>query len=208
MNDVGSAAGATRRREIPSAWLPFLPLAQVEREVAMAYQIFAAGIQPWDRGRRRPRRGQDALVPSDALVPRYVLALALALSSVMAAAQPLVDQEEAVEEEPETIMVTASRIPVAAEQAGVSFTVLDEEYIRRRQALTVDELLRGAPGMAVSRSGVLGSLSQVRLRGSEANHTLVLMDGIEIGDPALGGELDFSHFLAADVRRIESFAAP
>ena len=174
----------------------------------MAYQIFAAGIQPWDRGRRRPRRGQDSLVPSDALVPRYVLALALALSSVMAAAQPLADQEEAVEEEPETIVVTASRIPVAAEQAGVSFTVLDEEYIRRRQALTVDELLRGAPGMAVSRSGVLGSLSQVRLRGSEANHTLVLMDGIEIGDPALGGELDFSHFLAADVRRIEIVRGP
>ena len=174
----------------------------------MAYNRFAAGIQPWDRGRRRPRRGQDALVPSDARVPRFALALALALSSIMAAAQPLADQEEAVEEEPETIVVTASRIPVAAEQAGVSFTVLDEEYIRRRQALTVDELLRGAPGMAVSRSGVLGSLSQVRLRGSEANHTLVLMDGIEIGDPALGGELDFSHFLAADVRRIEIVRGP
>ena len=211
----------------------------------MAYNLFAAGIRPWERG--RPRQGLDALtcmeqaggegvpayagmtflavdegrMPSfptcsprvsvaalAAKTPRYVLALTLALSSIMAAAQPLVDEEEAAEEEPETIVVTASRIPVTAEQAGASFTVLDEEYIRRRQALTVDELLRGTPGLAVSRSGVLGSLSQVRLRGSEANHTLVLMDGIEIGDPALGGELDFSHFLAANVRRIEIVRGP
>ena len=105
-------------------------------------------------------------------------------------------------------MVTASRIPIAAEQAGASFTVLDAEYLDRRQALTVEELLRGAPGVAVSRSGVMGSLSQVRLRGSEANHALILMDGIEIGDPALGGELDFSHFLAANLRRIEIVRGP
>ena len=239
MNDVGSAAGATRRREIPSAWLPFLPLAQVEREVAMAYNRFAAGFQPRERMHPALDEGGDALacmeqagsegfqpssragcprsqrVPcasaqlaSAANTPRFALALALALSSIMAAAQPLADEEAASEDETETIVVTASRIPVAAEQAGASFTVLDEEYIRRRQALTVDDLLRGTPGMAVSRSGVLGSLSQVRLRGSEANHTLVLMDGIEIGDPALGGELDFSHFLAADVRRIEIVRGP
>ena len=202
MNDVGSAAGATGSGETPSAQLPFLPVAQMEREVAMAYNIFAVGIQPWERGRPRPRRGQDALVP------RYVLALALALGSMLAVAQPPADEEAASEDATETIIVTASRIPVTAEQAGASFTVLDEEYIRRRQALTVDELLRGTPGMTVSRSGVLGSLSQVRLRGSEANHTLVLMDGIEIGDPALGGELDFSHFLAAAVRRIEIVRGP
>ena len=202
MSDVGSAAGASGAEDIPSARLPFLPVANVEREVAMAHNSFAAGIRPRGRGRPRPRLGQDALVP------RHALALALALSSIMAAAQPSVDEEEVAEEEPETIVVTASRIPVAAEQAGASFTVLDETYIRRRQALTVDELLRGTPGMAVSRSGVLGSLSQVRLRGSEANHTLVLMDGIEIGDPALGGEMDFSHFLAADVRRIEIVRGP
>ncbi len=61
MNDVGSAAGATRRREIPSAWLPFLPLAQVEREVAMAYNRFAAGFQPRERGHPALDEGGDAL---------------------------------------------------------------------------------------------------------------------------------------------------
>ena len=132
-----------------------------------------------------------------------ILALILALGP-LAAAQAQADEDELTE----TIVVTASRIPVPAKQAGASLTVLDEDYIDARQALTVEQLLRGTPGMSVSRSGVLGSLSQIRLRGSEANHALVLMDGIEISDPALGGELDFSHYLAAGVRRVEVVRGP
>ena len=144
-----------------------------------------------------------------AAVRRLLLCpLFLLLAAAHAQAQPQGESEESLDDAPETIVVTASRVPIASEQAGASFTVLDEEYLDRRQALTVEELLRGTPGVAVSRSGVLGSLSQVRMRGAEANHTLVLMDGIEIGDPALGGELDFSHFLAANLRRIEIVRGP
>ena len=149
-----------------------------------------------------------AWINSTAVRQLLVSPLFLLLFAAYAHAQPQGEPEESGDEAPETIVVTASRIPVASEQAGASFTVLDEEYLDRRQALTVEELLRGTPGVAVSRSGVLGSLSQVRMRGAEANHTLVLMDGIEIGDPALGGELDFSHFLAANLRRIEIVRGP
>ena len=139
-------------------------------------------------------------------LPLFLLFLLLFAAS--AHAQPQGGPEESGDEAPETIVVTASRIPIASEQAGASLTVLDEEYLERRQALTVEQLLRGTPGVTVSRSGVLGSLSQIRMRGAEANHTLVLMDGIEIGDPALGGEIDFSHFLAANLRRIEIVRGP
>ena len=149
-----------------------------------------------------------AWINSTAVRQLLVSPLFLLLFAAYAHAQPQGEPEESGDKAPETIVVTASRIPVASEQAGASFTVLDEEYLDRRQALTVEELLRGTPGVAVSRSGVLGSLSQVRMRGAEANHTLVLMDGIEIGDPALGGELDFSHFLAANLRRIEIVRGP
>ena len=137
-----------------------------------------------------------------------IFPLFLLLIAAYAHAQPQGAPEESGDDAPETIVVTASRIPIASEQAGASFTVLDEEYLDRRQALTVEELLRGTPGVAVSRSGVLGTFSQVRMRGAEANHTLVLLDGIEIADPALGGELDFSHFLAANLRRIEIVRGP
>ena len=149
-----------------------------------------------------------AWINSTAVRQLLVFPLFLLLFAAYAHAQPQGEPEESGDEAPETIVVTASRIPVASEQASASFTVLDEEYLERRQALTVEELLRGTPGVAVSRSGVLGSFSQVRMRGAEANHTLVLMDGIEIADPALGGEIDFSHFLAANLRRIEIVRGP
>ena len=183
MNDVGSAAGASGARELPSPPSRSCLGQAMEREVAMAYIKSAAALGP----------------PA---------ALLLTLAAAAGSAQSAAESDGPAEELTENIVVTASRIPLPAEQAGASFTVLDEEYLQRRQALTVEELLRGTPGMAVSRSGVLGSLSQVRMRGSEANHTLVLMDGIEIGDPALGGELDFSHFLAANLRRIEIVRGP
>ena len=183
MNDVGSAAGASGARELPSPPSRSCLGQVMEREVAMAYIKSAAALGP----------------PA---------ALLLTLAAAPGNAQSPGASDEAAQELTENVVVTASRIPLPAEQAGASFTVLDEEYLERRQALTVEELLRGTPGVAVSRSGVLGSLSQLRIRGSEANHTLVLMDGIEIGDPALGGELDFSHFLAANLRRIEIVRGP
>ncbi len=133
------------------------------------------------------------------------LILILALGPMTAAVGAQTDEDEPAGEAIETFVVTASRLPVPAGQAGVAFTVLEEEYLVRRQALTVDELLRASPGVAVSRSG---ALAQVRVRGAEANHALVLLDGIEIGDPALGGELDFSHMLADGVRRIEIVRGP
>ena len=149
-----------------------------------------------------------ACIKSAAVRQLLVFPLFLLLFAAYAHAQTQGEPEESGNEAPETIVVTASRIPIASDQAGASFTVLDGEYLDRRQALTVEELLRGTPGVAVSRSGVLGSFSQVRMRGAEANHTLVLLDGIEIADPALGGELDFSHFLAANLRRIEIVRGP
>ena len=135
-------------------------------------------------------------------------ALLLTLCAGSGDAQAPDEPEAPAEELAENIVVTASRTPLPAEQASASFTVLDEQHLQRRSALTLEELLRGTPGMAVSRGGVLGSLAQIRLRGAEANHTLVLMDGIEVGDPALGGEIDFSHFLAANLRRIEIVRGP
>ncbi|GIS69943.1 MAG: hypothetical protein CM1200mP9_07640 [Gammaproteobacteria bacterium] len=47
------------------------------------------------------------------------------------------------------------------------------------------------PGLAVSRSGNRGALTQVRLRGAKANHVLVLIDGVQADDPAVGSGFDF-----------------
>ena len=104
----------------------------------------------------------------------------------------------------ETIIVTATRSGdgVRRDQTGSSITVLDAVLLNDRQVRTVVDVLRDVPGVAVSRLGAAGGLTQVRLRGSEANHVLVLIDGIEVSDP-FQGEFDFAGLLADDGARIE-----
>ena len=47
----------------------------------------------------------------------------------------------------------------------------------------------------------------MRIRGAEANHTLVLLDGIEANDPTTGS-FDFSNLSAEDIERIEVIRGP
>jgi len=103
----------------------------------------------------------------------------------------------------EKVVVTASRIgAVPEDRLGTAVTVIDKKQLEERQTRFVSDVLRDAPGVAVSRSGTAGGVTQVRMRGAEANHTLVLLDGAELGDP-FQGEFDFSGLLAGDIERIE-----
>jgi len=99
------------------------------------------------------------------------------------------------------VEVTGLR-PVAAEQATVSVTVLTEDDLAVRASPNPADQLRSVPGAAISRSGSLGGLTQVRFRGAEANHTLVLYEGIEISDP-VNGDTDFGLLTALPLGRIE-----
>jgi vitamin B12 transporter len=55
----------------------------------------------------------------------------------------------------------------------------------------VTDYLRLYPGTSVATAGPRGSQTQVRLRGAEANHTLLVVDGIRFNDPAAGNEARF-----------------
>lgn len=103
-----------------------------------------------------------------------------------------------------TVVVTGTRSldGLRPELSGSSLTVLDEGVLEARQTRIVSDVLRDVPGVAVSRSGAVGGQTQVRLRGAEANQTLVLIDGIEAADP-FQGEFDFATLIADDTARIE-----
>ena len=108
----------------------------------------------------------------------------------------------------ETVVVTASRTPIAITDSGSSISVITRQDLERRQMIQVTEILRNVPGIAVSQSGPLGSQTQVRLRGSEANHFLVLIDGVEANDPAFGDEFQFENLTTDNIERIEIVRGP
>lgn len=99
------------------------------------------------------------------------------------------------------VEVTGLR-PIELDRATASVSVLTDEDLAIRLSPNVADQLRAVPGVAISRNGSLGGLTQVRLRGAEANHTLVLFDGIEISDP-ITGESDFGLLTALPAGRIE-----
>lgn len=114
---------------------------------------------------------------------------------------PLVDPEEEV-------VVTASRVPVAEDEAPASVTVFGAERIEARGFSQASDLIRLAPGASVSVSGGQGALTQVRLRGAEANHTLVFIDGIAFNDLAAGNQARFETFSADGLARLELVRGP
>jgi len=96
---------------------------------------------------------------------------------------------------------------VPAYTVGNAVTVITGEELRARQIRYAAEALRSLPGVSVSRSGGFVNLTQVRIRGAEGNHTLVLIDGIEANNTA-DGEFDFSNLSADDIERIEIIRGP
>src|SRR5262245_58184556 len=107
------------------------------------------------------------------------------------------------DEPPERVLITASLIgAVRTDLLGSSATVLAPIDLENRQVRVVSDVLRDVPGVAVNRIGAVGQLTQVRLRGAEANHTLTMIDGIKASDPFFG-EFDYGALIADDVARIE-----
>ena len=120
---------------------------------------------------------------------------------------PFSAQPQSARPEIEEIVTSASSIPLEARKVGNSITVLTAKDLREQGIRYAADALRNVPGMAVNRAGSFGSFTQIRLRGAESNHVLVLIDGIEVA-PANSGEFDFSTLLTDNIERIEILRGP
>jgi vitamin B12 transporter len=126
------------------------------------------------------------------------LLLASAAASAPADAQP----------SPQDIVVTASRVPQRKSKTAASSTVIDRKTIERLGDPQVATFLRLTPSAAVEVSGPAGSFTEVRIRGAEANHTLLFIDGIRANDPAAGDAPRFELLSADIVSRLEVVRGP
>lgn len=114
---------------------------------------------------------------------------------------------QAADDTPLTINITAGRTPQSNVDTLASVTVIDRAQIERRQASSVQEALRGVPGLGFSNNGGLGKSTSVFLRGTESDHVLVLIDGIRVGSATLG-TASFQDIPIDQVERIEVVRGP
>lgn len=89
-------------------------------------------------------------------------------------------------EDIEHISIYANRTATPEHEVLASVTVLERSDIIERQAADLPALLAQLPGINVSRDGGRGQTSGVYIRGGNAGHTLVIIDGVRSGSATLG----------------------
>jgi len=87
----------------------------------------------------------------------------------------------------DTIIVTATRTEIPLSDSMVPVTVITRADIELSLATDLAELLRFEAGIDIARSGGPGQATSIFLRGTESNHTLVLIDGVRMNPGTLGG---------------------
>jgi vitamin B12 transporter len=130
----------------------------------------------------------------------------LILAAAATAAPPLTPSDEQIEGG--VIVVTAAREPAHEDKAPVSATVFDRETLEALALPMTSDVLRLSPGVSVAQSGPRGSLTQLRIRGAEANHSLLFVDGIRFNDPAAGNEPRFELLSNDMLSRVEVVRGP
>ena len=112
-------------------------------------------------------------------------------------------------EDSKKIVVTPNREKTPIEKVGGSITVIDQEQIQKSQLTHVSEILREVPGVDVVRSGGRGGNTSVFLRGANSEHTLVLLDGMELNNPSnTSRAFNFSDLTLENVEKIEILRGP
>jgi vitamin B12 transporter len=130
----------------------------------------------------------------------FLLSTALIATPALAQVGPTPDDD---------IVVTATGVEQSADKVGQAITVITRDEIEQRQTVALADLLATTPGVTVTRSGGIGTLTSVRLRGAEGDQTLTIIDGVRVNDPSsTGGGFDFGNLLSGSIDRVEILRGP
>ncbi|QDX81638.1 hypothetical protein B9N43_10465 [Denitratisoma sp. DHT3] len=131
---------------------------------------------------------------------RSAIAAAILAAFNVQAAEPLADHG--------TIVVTATRQPTPARDLLNDFSVLTRSDIDKAgPSATLGDLLSRLPGIELSREGGRGANENIFIRGTNAGHALILIDGIRVGSATLG-QANLSALPVEQMERIEVVRGP
>ena len=78
------------------------------------------------------------------------------------------------------VTVTATRTPTSDRKTGQSLTIITSEDIETHGFRDILQVLETVPGFNVARTGSIGGVTSIFVRGGENDFNLVLMDGVQI----------------------------
>lgn len=127
------------------------------------------------------------------------VAVAAALAGASGAQEPGTDNQA---QRLEPIVVTATRIEQKVSEQASDVSVVTRDTVERKAPVLAGDVLKGLPGLDVQRSGGPGNRENIKIRGSLAAHTLVMIDGFPVNSPTLG-QFDIGSLPVDDFERIE-----
>lgn len=107
----------------------------------------------------------------------------------------------------DALIVTATRTTQTADETLASVSVVTKEEIEKYQYKTVAEAISGLPGVTIANTGGLGKQTSLFLRGTESNHTQVLLNGVKLATNAFGAP-QIEHIPLNQIERIELVRGP
>lgn len=105
------------------------------------------------------------------------------------------------------VVVTATRSEMALDRLPATAIVIDRSAIERFTGTSLSDLLRYHAGLDIAQNGGPGAATSLFIRGTESNHVLVLVDGIEMNPGSIGGPA-LQHIPLESIERIEIIKGP
>jgi len=110
--------------------------------------------------------------------------------------------EDAPDVTVQEVVTSATKTPLPVSQVTSAVEVIKGEELEQKKIKTVFDALRLAQGVTAFSSGGPGSLANVRMRGAQSKHTLVVIDGTIVNSPT-DGAFNFANLTAENIDRIE-----
>jgi len=114
-------------------------------------------------------------------------------------------QQDTAQKTLDEVVVTATKSEVKQSQTGKVVSVIDQATLQRNAGKTLTEILNCQAGIfIVGANNSPGANQDVYLRGAATGNTLILIDGVRVGDPSqINNSFDLNDINTSQIERIE-----
>ncbi len=107
----------------------------------------------------------------------------------------------------DSVVVTSTRTATLPDKLLASTSIVTRADIERFNFQTLEQALTALPGVVIANSGGLGKQTSLFLRGTESNHTQILLNGVKLATNAFGAP-QLEHIPIDQIDRIELVRGP
>ncbi len=127
----------------------------------------------------------------------------VSLSALAAAVSAHAQSPESLRE----VVVTATRVAQPLTDVLADVSLIDRDTLARSGAASLSDVLARLPGVEFTRNGGPAATTSLYLRGGEARHTLLLIDGVRVDSQSTGGAA-WQVLSVSQIERVEVLRGP